>query len=142
MFHLLRPSSASRRIHHHPTPLWSLSLRLNSTVARPFKFHIGVSWAPKPPDPKLTRFHTAFSVDSQLGKWRDAMLARPRHLLSRDAGEDFFYHTEARPLCVCCFASRSPFSQMRNGSVGKPTCCPPSQLTSAFQSAGSCIRCS
>ncbi|KAH0830559.1 phosphatase 2C-like domain-containing protein [Lanmaoa asiatica] len=59
-----------------------------------------VSWAPKPPDPKLTRFHTAFSADSQLGKWRDAMLAHPKHSLSKDAGEDFFYHTEARPLGV------------------------------------------
>lgn len=28
------------------------------------------------------------------------MLACPRHLLSRDPGEDFFYHTEAR-LLVC-----------------------------------------
>ena len=97
MFRLLRPSPASRRAHH-PTPLWSSSLRFSSTVAHPFKFHIGVSWASKPPDPKLTRFHTAFSVDSQLGKWRDAMLAHPRHSLSKDAGEDFFFHTEARPL--------------------------------------------
>ncbi|KAG8217509.1 phosphatase 2C-like domain-containing protein [Butyriboletus roseoflavus] len=102
MFRLLRPS-ASRRVPHHTTPLWSLSLRFNSTVARPFKFHLGVSWAAKPPDPKLTRFHTAFSVDSQLGKWRDAMLAHPKHSLSKNAGEDFFFHTEARLL-------------MRNGS--------------------------
>lgn len=26
------------------------------------------------------------------------MLAHPRHSLSKDAGEDFFFHTEARPL--------------------------------------------
>lgn len=92
MFRLLAPSAS------HPTPLWSLSVRFNSTAARPFKFHIGVSWAAKPPDPKLTRFHTAFSAGSQLGKWRDATLAQPKHSLSKDAGEDFFYHTEARLL--------------------------------------------
>ena len=79
-------------------PLWSLSLRFNSTVARPFNFHIGVSWAPKPSDPKLARFHAAFSADSQLGEWRDAMLAHSKRSLPKDAGEDFFYHTEARPL--------------------------------------------
>jgi len=84
-------------------PLWSLSLRFNSTVARPFNFHIGISWAPKPPDSKLTRFHTAFSADSQLGKWRDAMLAHPKCSLPKHAGEDFFYHTEARPLVSILF---------------------------------------
>lgn len=87
-----------------------LSVRFNSTVARPFNFHIGVSWAPKPLDPKLTRFHTAFSADSQLGKWRDAMLAHPMRSLPKDAGEDFFYHTEARPLVfILLHPLRSPF---------------------------------
>ncbi|KAF8136348.1 phosphatase 2C-like domain-containing protein [Boletus edulis] len=90
-------------VRQHPS--WYFSLRFNSTVAHPFNFHIGVSWAPKPPDPELTRFHTAFSADSQLGKWRDEMLVHPKRSLPKDAGEDFFCHTEARP-----------FVAMRNGS--------------------------
>ena len=116
----------SRAIRLYP---WSLSLRFNSTVARPFNFHIGVSWAPKPPDPEVTRFHTAFSADSQLGKWRDAMLAHPKRSLPKDAGEDFFYHTEARPLGTILLRISLTFPQMRNGSVGKPTFVPPPQLT-------------
>ncbi|KAF8447971.1 phosphatase 2C-like domain-containing protein [Boletus edulis BED1] len=81
-------------VRQHPS--WYFSLRFNSTVAHPFNFHIGVSWAPKPPDPELTRFHTAFSADSQLGKWRDGMLVHPKRSLPKDAGEDFFCHTEMR----------------------------------------------
>ena len=111
MFRLLQAHTrlAPRKIYQHPATLWSLSIRLSSTAARPFTFHIGVSWAAKPPDPESTRFHTAFSADSQLGKWRDATLSHPEHLLSKDAGEDFFYHTEARPL-VFVLLSRSSFS--------------------------------
>ena len=112
----------SRPIRLHP---WSLSLRFSSTVARPFNFHIGVSWAPKPPDPKETRFHTAFSADSQLGKWRDAMLAHPKRFLPKDAGEDFFFHTEARPLVIMLIHLSLTFPQMRNGSVRPYFALPP-----------------
>ncbi|KAF9227935.1 protein serine/threonine phosphatase 2C [Gyrodon lividus] len=70
--------------------------RFVSTVSRPYKFHIGVSWAAKPPDPKVTRFHASFSADTPLGKWRDKMLAHSKSSAGKDAGEDFFYHTEMR----------------------------------------------
>ncbi|KAI6150775.1 phosphatase 2C-like domain-containing protein [Pisolithus tinctorius] len=65
-----------------------------SILSRPFTFHIGVSWAAKPPDPKITRFHTPFPADSCIGRWRDRMLALREKNVSRDAGEDFFYVTQ------------------------------------------------
>ncbi|KAG9318475.1 hypothetical protein JVU11DRAFT_566 [Chiua virens] len=103
-----QPSPATRRIHQRPILSWSLSLRFNSTAARPFKFHIGVAWAAKPPDPKLTRFHAVFAADSQLGKWRDAMLSSPKQFPLKDAGEDFFYHTEVCPFVFTHSTSCSP----------------------------------
>ncbi|KIJ69408.1 hypothetical protein HYDPIDRAFT_106015 [Hydnomerulius pinastri MD-312] len=68
----------------------------STTVSRPYKFHIGASWAAKPPDPKSTRFHTSFSADTLLGKWRDEMLAHHKNPVAKDAGEDFFYITQMR----------------------------------------------
>lgn len=38
------------------------------------------------------------------------MLAHPMRSLPKDAGEDFFYHTEARPLVfILLHPLRSPF---------------------------------
>ena len=45
------------------------------------------------------------------------MLAHPKRFLPKDAGEDFFFHTEARPLVIMLIHLSLTFPQMRNGSV-------------------------
>ncbi|KAH7930759.1 protein serine/threonine phosphatase 2C [Leucogyrophana mollusca] len=86
-------------------PLMSQSLTSTSrnisseSLSRPYKFHIGASWAGKPPDPKVVPLnHPPFTAESPVGRWRDEMLARPKHALShgKDAGEDFFYIADMR----------------------------------------------
>ncbi|KAG1756795.1 phosphatase 2C-like domain-containing protein [Suillus paluster] len=59
---------------------------------RPYQLHFGASWAAKPPDP--LRIHVPFPSDTAVGSWRDGMLRRWKHVMSKDAGEDFFFVTE------------------------------------------------
>jgi protein phosphatase PTC7 len=65
-----------------------------SSAPRPYKFYIGASWAGKPPEPGPKRLQVPFASDSLVGAWRDKTLARPKTVLSKDAGEDFFYVQE------------------------------------------------
>jgi hypothetical protein len=73
-----------------------VSARFMATMHRAYRFHIGASWAGKPPDPihhPLTE-SPPFPADSVIGKWRDDTLSRTRTIMSNDAGEDFFFVQE------------------------------------------------
>lgn len=66
-----------------------------SSVARPYTFHIGASWAGKPKGGAL--LHAPWPADGLIGAWRDHTLARSHTPKARDAGEDFFFIQEVRP---------------------------------------------
>ncbi|KAF7968268.1 hypothetical protein HWV62_31055 [Athelia sp. TMB] len=73
------------------------SSRHLSTLPRPYKFHIGASWAGKPAERGRKPLATVpFTHDSPIGAWRDVTLSRPKAVSSKDAGEDFFYVQEMR----------------------------------------------
>ncbi|KAH7914666.1 phosphatase 2C-like domain-containing protein [Hygrophoropsis aurantiaca] len=92
---------------HFPQQYSSIS---SEPLSRPYKFHIGVSWAGKPPDPKVKPLkHPRFAAESPIGRWRDEMLVRPKHAvnLAKSAGEDFFYIADMRNQSVGKLASQS-----------------------------------
>lgn len=68
--------------------------RRMSTVARPYAFHIGASWAGKPHHNLDSRFKIPFPSEGLIGSWRDQTLTRPKAIKSADAGEDFFFVQE------------------------------------------------
>ncbi|KAI0709214.1 protein serine/threonine phosphatase 2C [Earliella scabrosa] len=69
----------------------------SSSLPRPYRFHVGASWAGKPPDPRGPRVKSnPFPADSPIGKWRDAMLSRPNPGAGKHIGEDFFYIQDMR----------------------------------------------
>ncbi|KAI0748101.1 protein serine/threonine phosphatase 2C [Daedaleopsis nitida] len=69
----------------------------SSSLPRPYRFHIGASWAGKPPDPRGPRVKSnPFPPDSPIGKWRDATLSRPNPAAGVHIGEDFFYIQDMR----------------------------------------------
>ncbi|KIJ25686.1 hypothetical protein M422DRAFT_273360 [Sphaerobolus stellatus SS14] len=82
---------------------------LSTTVPppRPFKFHIGASFANKPEHPRLqaalNKDNPGFLKDSPIGLWRDSTLNRKKAVSSTSAGEDFFF-----------------IQENKNGSVGMP----------------------
>jgi len=83
-----------RCIHH-------VQVRYQSTISppRPFKFHIGASFAGKPDHPsRLSALQNkeGFAKDSIIGKWRDDTLKRKRTVKSTSAGEDFFFVQEMK----------------------------------------------
>ncbi|KII88511.1 hypothetical protein PLICRDRAFT_30007 [Plicaturopsis crispa FD-325 SS-3] len=63
---------------------------------RPYTFHIGASWAAKPPNPGHDIPKVPWPPKSLVGAWRDATLARRKAVKSVDAGEDFFYVQQMR----------------------------------------------
>ncbi|KAI0831284.1 protein serine/threonine phosphatase 2C [Trametes gibbosa] len=68
-----------------------------SSFSRPYRFHVGASWAGKPHDPREPRVKTSpFSPDTAIGQWRDLMLSRPNAPGGTDIGEDFFYIQDMR----------------------------------------------
>jgi len=69
--------------------------RFMSSMPRPYTFHIGASWAGKPVDAGRSP-SVPFPPDSPIGSWRVHTLSRPEAVLSKDAGEDFFYVQEMR----------------------------------------------
>jgi len=71
----------------------------SSSLPRPYRFHVGASWAGKPPDPKDGRGKlksSSFSADSPIGAWRDHVLSRPKGTAGTHIGEDFYYVQEMR----------------------------------------------
>ncbi|KAJ7224232.1 phosphatase 2C-like domain-containing protein [Mycena pura] len=74
------------------------------TAPHPYSFHIGVSFAPKPP----VRFHgekpkVPFPSDGIIGSWRNKMLARSKQVPTKECGEDFFFYNEMRNKSGVCF---------------------------------------
>ncbi|KAJ7759263.1 phosphatase 2C-like domain-containing protein [Mycena metata] len=73
-----------------------LASRLFSSVytpAHPYSFHIGASFAPKPP----IRFagekpRVPFPSDGIIGSWRNKMLSRRKAVQTKACGEDFFFY--------------------------------------------------
>lgn len=75
--------------------------RFFSTVPppRPFKFHIGASFAGKPEQLRqsaLGKDAEGFPKDSPIGIWRDSALKRKKSVVSTSAGEDFFFVQEMK----------------------------------------------
>ncbi|KAI0780963.1 protein serine/threonine phosphatase 2C [Trametes elegans] len=68
-----------------------------SSLPRPYRFHVGASWAGKPHDPRGPRIKSnPFPPDSPIGKWRDLMLSRPNPPAGNHIGEDFYYIQDMR----------------------------------------------
>ena len=66
---------------------------------RPYGFHMGVSFAGKPPLDEFDKTkHPSFPSDSAIAKWRDESLQWPKGLLSTNAGHDFFFVQEVNEL--------------------------------------------
>ncbi|KAH9934743.1 protein serine/threonine phosphatase 2C [Fomitopsis serialis] len=66
--------------------------RAYSSLPRPYRFHVGASWAGKPPDPQMRRLKTKpFAPDSDIGGWRDSLLDKYHSPVGNHVGEDFFY---------------------------------------------------
>lgn len=77
-------SSSSTGHHHQHIP------------RRPYQFHIGCSYAGKPEDPNEKLRKVPFPPDTLIGGWRDRMLAWPKSMPFKNAGEDFFFVQEMR----------------------------------------------
>ncbi|EPQ58129.1 hypothetical protein GLOTRDRAFT_110039 [Gloeophyllum trabeum ATCC 11539] len=78
------------KLHPHKS-----SCRSISTLPRPYRFHIGTSWAGKPRDPRVKRVKSSFPPDSSILKWKEEELRRlHKATWSKDPGEDFFYVQE------------------------------------------------
>ena len=78
-----------------------------SSLPRPYRFHVGASWAGKPPDPRGPRVKSVpFPPDSPIGKWRDLTLSRPNPGAGRHIGEDFFYIQDVSGAVVFVFDVR------------------------------------
>ncbi|KAJ3527828.1 hypothetical protein NMY22_g9636 [Coprinellus aureogranulatus] len=73
-------------------PIYSSNNRRHAR--RPYEFHIGCSYAGKPEDPTEKLRKVPFPPDTLIGGWRDKMLAWPKSVPFRSAGEDFFFVQE------------------------------------------------
>jgi protein phosphatase PTC7 len=69
-------------------------------VRRPYKFHIGCSYAGKPEDMAVRLKKVPFPEDTVIGGWRDKMLAWPKGVPFNTAGEDFFFVQEVRIVSI------------------------------------------
>lgn len=77
---------------------------VENSLPRPYRFHVGASWAGKPRDrrapPLLVK---PFSPDSEIGRWRDVQLSRHYSPYGSHIGEDFFYIQEVSShWCLDC----------------------------------------
>ncbi|KAI0798040.1 phosphatase 2C-like domain-containing protein [Abortiporus biennis] len=83
-------ASGKRSFSTSPTSFYT-------SLPRPYRFHVGASWAGKPPDPRLKEVKShPFPSDSEIGRWRDYTLSRPKSSGGTNIGEDFFYIQEMR----------------------------------------------
>ena len=73
-------------------------IRFQSSVPppRPYKFHIGASFAGKPAHPHdiPKNLNAGFLKSHPIALWRDNTLERRKAVKSTSAGEDFFYVQE------------------------------------------------
>jgi hypothetical protein len=107
---LLSPSMFARSIARPLAARVGTTTRCMSTVLRPFRFHVGASWAGKPPEPMPSRRRRkgasspreqqqGFAPDSNIGRWRTSMLSRfAVGAKGRELGEDAFYVGDVRAL--------------------------------------------
>ena len=73
-----------------------------SSLPRPYRFHVGASWAGKPANPRDRKVITApFPKDHPVAVWRDHVLSRPNGINGKQIGEDFFYIQEVRVHAKC-----------------------------------------
>ncbi|KAJ7833470.1 phosphatase 2C-like domain-containing protein [Mycena leptocephala] len=68
------------------------------TPAHPYSFHIGASFAPKPPIRKFVgeKPKVPFPSDGIIGSWRNSMLSHPKAVPTKECGEDFFFHVDMK----------------------------------------------
>ncbi|KDQ14074.1 hypothetical protein BOTBODRAFT_33185 [Botryobasidium botryosum FD-172 SS1] len=69
----------------------SHGIRSFSTGPRPYKIHMGVSYAGKPPFEDEADMSRSFPNEHPIAKWRDRLLKWPKGLPTTGAGQDFFY---------------------------------------------------
>ncbi|KAJ7116042.1 phosphatase 2C-like domain-containing protein [Mycena epipterygia] len=70
-----------------------------SSVAHPYSFSVGASFAPKPPGIRFRgeKPRVPFPSDGIIGSWRNRMLARPgKAVQTKESGEDFFFYVNVR----------------------------------------------
>ncbi|KAI0341673.1 protein serine/threonine phosphatase 2C [Trametopsis cervina] len=66
-----------------------------SSLPRPYRFHVGASWAGKPFNPRDRKvINQPFASDHPVAVWRDHVLSRPNGGGGKHIGEDFFYIQE------------------------------------------------
>ncbi|KAI0699720.1 protein serine/threonine phosphatase 2C [Cytidiella melzeri] len=81
------PLNSCSRIHSRPM----------SSLPRPYRFHIGASWAGKAVDPRGRQLNTKpLGKDHPVAIWREHVLSRPNGGGGKHIGEDFFYIQEMR----------------------------------------------
>lgn len=95
----LSPVMARAILHRRALP--SRRLMSSAPPSRPFKIHVGVSFAGKPAEfrtvlQKRRNPIPDFPEGNDIARWRAEMLAWPKAVRSREAGEDFFYVQEVR----------------------------------------------
>ena len=106
---LMSISLAIGRTKYRSAPLALLHTRcMSSAPARPYYFHVGASWAGKPPEPRARTRKTAltgFPPDTDIGRWTHKSLGQfASAARGRQPGEDFFYVQEVR--CAVCLSAK------------------------------------
>ncbi|KAI0818611.1 protein serine/threonine phosphatase 2C [Irpex lacteus] len=85
-----------------------------SSLPRPYRFHVGASWAGKPLNPRDRPVTTKpFPKDHPVAAWRDHVLSRPNGINGKHIGEDFFYVQEHGP-----YLHRRPLTGLQGLSLG------------------------
>ncbi|KAG6890704.1 hypothetical protein C0995_005077 [Termitomyces sp. Mi166 len=64
---------------------------MSSAPLRPYKFHVGASWAGKQANLSQGPNAPFFPPDSDIGMWRDHTLSKLKAADSTSAGQDFFF---------------------------------------------------
>ncbi|KAI0928726.1 hypothetical protein AcW1_005890 [Taiwanofungus camphoratus] len=78
----------------HPARFQTRSV---SSLPRSYRFHVGASWAGKPPEPHARRIKSKpFPSDSEISGWREETMSRFHSAMGNRIGEDFFYVQEMR----------------------------------------------
>ncbi|KAJ7708682.1 phosphatase 2C-like domain-containing protein [Mycena rosella] len=97
----MRPQVLVQRIVRRPTLSRTRLFSSAYSPTHPYSFHIGASFAPKPPKRFVgEKPRVPFPADSLIGGWRDKMLAHPKAVPTKEAGEDFFFYVNGVCLGV------------------------------------------
>lgn len=94
--------SLGKSATQHTCLLLKTGRRAYSSLPRPYRFHVGASWAGKPPDPQMRRIKTKpFPPDSEIGKWKDNILSKYHSPVGNHVGEDFFFVQDVSLASYC-----------------------------------------